>query len=426
MASSSSAASSSAFSSSATYLQGPAIACALTPDEVRGKLVEYGVIPSAHEAREKFLALGKDWWRFIIDGRCHKYGSEVFDLGLHGGSKEPGYLEGVRKGCEVFLRDIDRDLSEELYAEIHLQACKHFKKNQGDGTLCDGSIVHRYRENSETCSVGVEQMGLSTLDQLQKAFSVIEHASISLIGIESSKKWDPSTWSDYDREKVEKVMKTYFPDSTGPVSAKDMVSKLKEDSAAAYTKLGHACHEYLEKVRLGMKAMQERLALRYGIVHIYADYNIHRVTLKVSYDDSMRIPNFYKDVTVKLIQHFNDDLHALQSKTYLQIETEGVGKIEEIKTAYREAALRLIARLYAELDWAHPWIDGQGRTDLIVLNGLLTREGMHPCFLHEPYYSTFNTVEDWIVYLKAGLADYEEFMLTRVDLPSHLESLNLV
>ncbi|MBA3239495.1 MAG: Fic family protein [Parachlamydiaceae bacterium] len=70
--------------------------------------------------------------------------------------------------------------------------------------------------------------------------------------------------------------------------------------------------------------------------------------------------------------------------------------------------LGLIAQLFAELEWAHPWIDGQGRTDLILLNGLLAREGLHPCILQEPYYSSINDTNSWVTYLKEGLAKFEE------------------
>ena len=93
--------------------------CSLTPAEIREKLVELGVLPSRERAREVFFELGEEWWRCVIDGWAHKLGPLVFDKGLHLGSAEPGYLEGIRKGCQVFVDQMDCDLSVDLYQRIH-------------------------------------------------------------------------------------------------------------------------------------------------------------------------------------------------------------------------------------------------------------------------------------------------------------------
>lgn len=44
-----------------------------------------------------FWGLNNDWWKQVIDGKYQNHGKDVFDLGLHGGEIEPGFLEGYVK-----------------------------------------------------------------------------------------------------------------------------------------------------------------------------------------------------------------------------------------------------------------------------------------------------------------------------------------
>ncbi len=109
-------------------------------------------------------------------------------------------------------------------------------------------------------------------------------------------------------------------------------------------------------------------------------------------------------VTKKLLEEFNIKINELQKIAFEQLLKKDVATV---KNEYQEKVLPLIAQLYEELEWAHPWIDGQGRTDLILLNGLLCREGFHPIILKEPYFSSGHSLELWIEYLKQGLNAYE-------------------
>lgn len=113
-----------------------------------------------------------------------------------------------------------------------------------------------------------------------------------------------------------------------------------------------------------------------------------------------------------LFKEFNRNIDEAQKEAYSKLNKQDV---ETIKSEYQERAIFLIGRLFAELEWLHPWIDGQGRTDLINLSGLLCREGLHPPILDFPYFSSTSFLEDWLVYLKEGLAKFraisEESML---------------
>jgi hypothetical protein len=69
---------------------------------------------------------------------------------------------------------------------------------------------------------------------------------------------------------------------------------------------------------------------------------------------------------------------------------------------------KYVATMYAELEWLHPWIGGQGRTDLVLLNYLLRQEGLNPVILEDPYFSTFHPIVDWIAYLERGIEGWKE------------------
>jgi hypothetical protein len=60
------------------------------------------------------------------------------------------------------------------------------------------------------------------------------------------------------------------------------------------------------------------------------------------------------------------------------------------------------------LDWLHPFQDGQGRTDLVLLSKLLVAEGFTPAILDDPYMSTISLLTDWASYLKRGMKRWEE------------------
>ena len=64
--------------------------------------------------------------------------------------------------------------------------------------------------------------------------------------------------------------------------------------------------------------------------------------------------------------------------------------------------LKCVGILYQTLEWIHGFMDGQGRSDLIVLNTLLVQHGLTPVILDDPYFSSISTEKDWIKYLEAG------------------------
>lgn len=76
---------------------------------------------------------------------------------------------------------------------------------------------------------------------------------------------------------------------------------------------------------------------------------------------------------------------------------------ESLRKVLMNQKLDLIAYLYQALEWVHPFPDGQGRTDLVVLSKLLCEEGFNPPILDDPYISTFAPFSEWRDYLANGI-----------------------
>ena len=91
-----------------------------------------------------------------------------------------------------------------------------------------------------------------------------------------------------------------------------------------------------------------------------------------------------------------------------QCEEAESGATPQGLTTIREEKLMYISALFQKLEWIHPFLDGQGRTDLIFLNYLLVRYGFTPVILEHPYYSSTATLEHWIEHLKQGMARWQQ------------------
>jgi hypothetical protein len=74
----------------------------------------------------------------------------------------------------------------------------------------------------------------------------------------------------------------------------------------------------------------------------------------------------------------------------------------------RDEKIATIADLYQMLEWTHPFFDGQGRTDLIVLATELVKHELSPAILEEPYSSSFCSLPNWTQYLKKGIEKWEK------------------
>ena len=72
-----------------------------------------------------------------------------------------------------------------------------------------------------------------------------------------------------------------------------------------------------------------------------------------------------------------------------------------------EQRLVAIARWFQYNEWLHPPVDGCGRTDLAMLNYLLSCYGFHPCILQHPFVSSCWNLQRWVEALKEGMKAWE-------------------
>lgn len=102
-----------------------------------------------------------------------------------------------------------------------------------------------------------------------------------------------------------------------------------------------------------------------------------------------------KKICKSLFDHYNTKIEELNSK----IKASSNSSIHELLFE----KIKIIAWLFQMLEWLHPFEDGQGRTDLILLGKLLSQEGLNPPILNAPYMSSIHPLEDWVEYLLEGI-----------------------
>jgi hypothetical protein len=392
----------------------------LTPGEVRAFLIEKGVLPTCEEAKATFWSMGDNWWRQIIDGKHQKHGCMVFDLGLHGGHIEPGYLGGVKNGSHYFLDNFHKGFSINLYKETHHISCAHFSKKEGNGIICDQYEIDHFRTTYERCSGG--QVGLPDFATLSKKLKLVEGVSFTfgfamdafsrteeddLERAAFNKKYFPddiikdaeTKKKELDEaiDKVKSVMLAQFGETYPEIKPEEIDGMLRKKKIEILNSLNEIGAKTIQELNEYFIQAAERLGLEKPFIRCFLASDR---TVAIEYDKAD-----FEIITEKLISEFNVNLESLQKIAYGKIQSGA--STEDVKREYQESVIPLIAQIYADLEWAHPWIDGQGRTDLIMLNGLLCFEGLTPCILFEPYFSTSNTISLWVAYLKTGLVGFK-------------------
>jgi hypothetical protein len=74
-----------------------------------------------------YQLIGNEKWKECIDGTYHNYGPDVFDLGLHGGAVEPGFLASMLHVFQFLPKNYHRRVDAAFYLDLHKVACSHFQ-----------------------------------------------------------------------------------------------------------------------------------------------------------------------------------------------------------------------------------------------------------------------------------------------------------
>jgi Fic/DOC family len=306
--------------------------------EVRGSLRQLKILPTQQEAHQTFWGLKDRWWKQIIDGKDHKFGQKVFDDGLHGRGAEPGYLAGIEKACQDISAHFEDQINLDLYKSTHHVACSHFK-GRANNTLMKAEEIDLFRNREIYCS-RLKPNYEEWLDHHWKRDQRAKEISLE--------------WEALD---------------------KNLNSELKKVSDKYHLNEAIAVAEDITNDnRKGM---------------IFIRYNEHKGL-------------FFDEAVKKVFKFYGESMNDVGIKTLEKLKVYSEIDKAVLKKEYQKEALNNIATVFAELEWMHPWLDGQGRTDLILLNFLLTQEGLNPVILEDPYFSTSTTIPEWTAYLEQG------------------------
>lgn len=334
----------------------------LGKNEVDHVSIPSNTLVSKEDGQKVFWGLGEQFWKQIMDGKYHQYGPQVFDEGLHQGSVEPGYFASVKRGCEFASENLGQTLSISFYKDLHKTLCAHFKGKENETLIAatetgkflknTASIFHDFRKDSEV------------IDEKLALVHDVEFKLNTKLGQNIVKKG-----MDAD-EKV-----------------------LWEKDLAAYPETKAWCDAWKDNIVNHHKNLKEEMSSRFEelgiepfawIVLISRDHMNELTAYKVIYDSLNE--QQVEEIVILLFDRYNRAIDASK---------QGDG---DVVTA--------IADLFQMLEWLHPFTDGQGRTDLVLLNKLLVDQGLNPVILKEPFVSSWSNLEEWKKALEEGMANW--------------------
>lgn len=355
------------------------------------------MIQSSSAMSQVFFGLKENWWKQVYDGEYHRYGWEVFDKGLHGRNVEPGFYNSIKKASEYAGEQLGSPLTIECYKRIHTIACAHFPEVDRRVINVDKADIDNFRnnpcgsarnlakepyhpENSEESEI--RRINFALLYRVQEALRLNERISTET---GSKREWDA-----HPLECRKRVMSLFMEDEN--------YFKKKGFDVRRFFDKGNPFYESViqskESVTKQLKTTQKKLKLSkpFATLRIDASNEEILVFIKYNYKDPEKI----EKILHLLIDQFNKKMRSLPSNPNDR-------SIEENKFA-----LGMIAELFQNLEWLHPFFDGQGRTDLVLLAKLLTEQGFNPSILYYPYFSTFEPLEKWIAYLEKGIEAWKK------------------
>ncbi len=340
-----------------------------------------GGFPVTKESAEKvYCALGKNWWKQLFDGKHHHLGPEVFDKGLHGNEAEPGFYESAFKAFEFAKCHLTEKLSLKFYLDLHKEACGHFKGKENN-TQINASEAGRFRAlgRGVWCKMKLRTI-LKVIFGGEKSKKIIDHYSI---------------------------LREHLGDKIVELCGEGITVKIKDkERRTEETCDGADIQEIENLIQKKFQTLNETLN-EWGNDPVVKDA-IPGISL---IDDRLRID--YKEPRLSVfsfgvvIPYLFDGFNRTLSEINEELLNTSLMEREKIDSLV-EKKLVLIENLYQNLEWLHPYADGQGRTDLLLLAKLLSENGFTPAILEEPYMSSFSSREEWFAYLKEGMQKWEE------------------
>lgn len=368
---------------------------------------EIGAIPSKEQAKEAFWGLGDRFWMQTIDGKFHLHGPFVFDRGLHGGVIEPGFLESLKKGCEFAAEHLTEKLTVSFYKGLHQGLCSHFKGEENNTEIsADRTGVFRDRDISSRFSITniseeawknylvleiyarsiSEKTALSNEEFLSVCYECLKERSLQI-----NPEWIKHWKLEWEGEKnVRQKIYSQF------TASKEWVAKWEED----WNKRIEEINSYVSDLCLSMnvcafvsisKAEQELLLEYNGLFSSEFEKLVQMASGSLNEN-----PEKIDKIVQVLFDRYNQKIGEINLKL------AGI-VIKDQEKQLLEEKIEAIAELFQLLEWLHPFLDGQGRVDLVLQAKLLSEEGIVPAILEQPYFSSYSLLPEWKKYLLHGI-----------------------
>jgi prophage maintenance system killer protein len=289
----------------------------------------------------------RNWWKSIIDGKVHHHGPLVFDEGLHGGDREPGFYDSIQQAFEFAVARPKGRLTVPFYLHLHRLACSHFAANTAGVLKADAA-----KQTQNIWFLYPLVLGNVKERQYEESLERRIRASLPhLPGVE---------------EKVK--------------SMSEEARRLEEaQSGLRVSEINQEITERIERMNAYIQTKSRLLGLAEPIARI-TRYAMSSSTLKISHP--LNDPKQIEAVITQLFANFEKAVAQANSQ-------------DEVIIA--------IADLFQMLEWLHAFVDGNSRTNLTLLSKLLADYGLNPPILEHPYVSLCWTLDAWVRYLKEGM-----------------------
>lgn len=358
---------------------------------------------SKEQSQEKFWKLRDKFWMQVIDGKYHQHGPMVFDEALHKGSKEPGFFNSLKNGCEFASQHLTEKLSVQFYKDLHKILCAHFKGKEND-TEMDASLAGNFRDtHTRAC------YDLQTHNEEARENYLILNLHRMCFEENASDEAYYTTSSDTNFFLLEGEIKKFGRHhgcSAEWVEKKIHYWKNLTGISETLQKECERSTKWVESYKKDWKTKIDELNSYLSItcksigVKKIASFRIIEDTISniLNVDYSKLTAEEYQQVIQILFDNYNSKIDEINSNPQ-KFHTNN---------SQMDAKIEAVAHLFQMLEWLHPFQDGQGRTDLVVQAKLLCEVGSNPAILNEPYVSTYSQLSEWLKSLSIGIEEWKK------------------
>lgn len=349
------------------------------------------------QAYKTFWALKDRFWMQTIDGKYHEHGPMVFDKALHGRKAEPGFYLSLKRGCEFASAHLGERLTISFYKALHKELCAHFKGRQNNTEMA-ANETGIFRDASVECKMSIK----NHTNEARNHYSIVELYNKYYSGIDYTDEEWKLFLDDYFKtclrqdksyltEKWVKETQAYWKNQT------DINEKIADAYLTSKKWVDQSEAKWDEKIAHINKFISQLL----GILRVNRFVSISRQNQIIQVDYLCCNPKEHEKIVQALFDRYNSEIDQINKRLKNSSSNDDVQSLLNEK-------VDAVAHLYQMLEWLHPFIDGQGRTDLVLKDKLLCEEGLNPAILDEPYTSTYSTLSNWTSDLKIGMERWKK------------------